>query len=115
MKNILVPTDFSDTSAHALEVAAKIAKKQKATITVVHMMGLSETILTKDKSHEFEKAVYHMSLAKKRFEDFLNKPYLKDIEVYDIVHNYKVFSEINNVAKEHQIDLIVMGSPQAMF
>lgn len=110
MQHILVPVDFSQTSAYALEVAATIAKKQKATLSVIHMLGLSEAVLTKDETQEYDEAKYYMELAKKRFKDFLNKPYLKGLKVYEIVQNYKIFSELNNVAKEHKIDLIVMGS-----
>ena len=110
MQHILVPVDFSEPSANALEVAAKIAKLQNARITVLHMLGLSEAVLTKDESQEYEEAKYYMKLARKRFQTFLDKPYLKDIKIKEIVQNYKIFKELNEVAKEHHIDLIVMGS-----
>ena len=110
MKKILIPVDFSKPSEHALEVGAKIAKLLNAEITVVHMLGLSEAILTKNETQEFEEAQYYMQLAKKRFRDFLDKPYLKGLKVDQIVQNYKIFKELNNVARERRIDLIVMGS-----
>lgn len=110
MKTILVPVDFSEYSEFALEVAASIAKDKGANIIAVHMLGLSNAFLTKDESEEVYNAMYYMKLAKKRFKEFLNKPYLKDIEVIDTIKNYKDFSELNKVAKEFQADLIVMGS-----
>lgn len=110
MKKILVPIDFSEAASDALEVAAKIAKTQNAGITVLHMLGLSEAVLTKDESQEFKEAKYYMSLAKKRFDKFLDKPYLKGIEIHEMVQNYKIFNELNNIAREQHIDLIVMGS-----
>ena len=110
MKNILVPVDFSEPSAYALEVAAKIAKLQDADITVLHMLGLSEAVLTKDEIQEYQEAQYYMGLARKRFKIFLDLPYLKGIKVHQLVQNYKIFSELNNVARELNIDLIVMGS-----
>ncbi|WP_289645004.1 universal stress protein [Maribacter aestuarii] len=110
MKKILVPVDFSEPSAYALEVAAKIAELQKAEIVVLHMLGLSEAVLTKDETQEYEEAKYYMELARKRFKSFLNKPYLKDIKIKQIVQNYKIFKELNKVAQEQHIDLIVMGS-----
>lgn len=110
MKRILVPVDFSEPSAYALEVAAKIAKKQDAEIVVLHMLGLSEAVLTKDETQEYEEARYYMELARKRFKPFLDKPYLKNIKVKQIVQNYKIFKELNKVAKEQHINLIVMGS-----
>ncbi len=110
MNKILVPIDFSESAEQALEVAAKIARQQNASITLLHMLGLSEAVLTKDDSQEYQEAKYYMMMAKKRFNQFLDKPYLKGIEVREIVQNYKIFSELNNVALEQHIDLIVMGS-----
>ena len=110
MKTILVPVDFSKYSEYALEVAASIAKNNDAKIVVVHMLGLSDAFLTKDEAEEVFNAMYYMKLSKKKFEHFLKKPYLKDIEVTDTIRNYKVFSEINEVANEFEADLIVMGS-----
>ncbi len=110
MNTILVPVDFSEYSEYALEVAASIAKKQDAEIVVVHMMGLPESFLSKDEKQEVFNAIYFMKLTKQRFEKFLDKDYLKGVEVTEAVRNYKVFSEINDVAKEYEADLIVMGS-----
>ncbi|MBC8768654.1 universal stress protein [Arenibacter sp. BSSL-BM3] len=110
MKHILVPVDFSKHSAYALEVAAGITRQQKADITVIHMIGISEAVIAEEEFLEYEEAKYFMGLAKQRFKSFLDKPYLKGIVIHKIVQNYKVFSELNHVAKEQNIDLIVMGS-----
>ncbi|MGB5228094.1 MAG: universal stress protein [Eudoraea sp.] len=110
MKKILVPVDFSEHAGYALEVAAKLAKDSGAEIIVLHMMGLSEAYLTKSESDEAAEAHFYMKLAKKRYETFLNKPFLKGVKVTEMVQNYKIFSEINEVAKENNIDLIIMGS-----
>ncbi|AFL79685.1 universal stress protein UspA-like protein [Aequorivita sublithincola DSM 14238] len=110
MKKILVPVDFSQHSDYALEVAAGIAKKQNAEIIALHMMGLSEAVVTRDESKEVFEAMFYMKLAEKRFAEFLDKDYLKGIKVTDAVHNYKVFSELNDVALDFEADLIVMGS-----
>ncbi|MDC6405295.1 MULTISPECIES: universal stress protein [Maribacter] len=110
MKRILVPIDFSETSSNALEIAAQIAKRQQAEIVVLHMLGLSEAVLTKNEIQEYEEARYYMELAKKRFIPFLDKPYLKNIKIREIVQNYKIFKEFNTLAQEQKIDLIVMGS-----
>lgn len=110
MNSILVPVDFSEHAEHALEVAANFARKTDAQILVLHMLGLSESYLTKDERQEMAEAHYYMKLAKKRFDNFLNKPYLKGLKILQMVQNYKIFSEINHVAKENNVDLIVMGS-----
>lgn len=110
MKKILVPVDFSEYSEYALEVAASIAKQHNAEILVIHMMGLSEAVINKNESREVFEAMYYIKLAQKRFVEFLDKEYLKGLKVTDMVHNYKVFSELNDVANEQGADLIIMGS-----
>jgi nucleotide-binding universal stress UspA family protein len=74
------------------------------------MMGLSDAVVTRNQSKEVFEAMYYMRLAETRFAEFLDKDYLKGITVTDTVHNYTIFSEINDIAKEMDIDLIVMGS-----
>jgi len=110
MKKILVPVDFSKHSEYALNVASSIAKQHNAEIIVVHMLGLSEAIINKDESVEGMQAMYYMKLAQKRFDEFLDKDYLKGIKVTEIVHDYRVFSELNDVARDNHADFIVMGS-----
>ncbi len=110
MKTILVPVDFSEYSEYALEVAASIARDQDAKIVVVHMMELPESHLTQDEQQEAFSTIYYMKLAKEKFRKFLNKDYLKDIEITQAVKNHKVFSELTDVAREHKASLIVMGS-----
>lgn len=110
MKKILVPVDFSMHSEYALETASAFAKAHNAEILVLHMMGLSDSILTKDEGEGVAQAVFHMKLAEKQFETFLDKPYLKGIKVTENVQNYKDFQEINDLATEQGVDLIIMGS-----
>lgn len=110
MKKILIPIDFSEHSEYALKTAATLAKKHNASLVVLHMMGLSEAVLTRDESQEMFEAIYYMKLAEKRFEDFLDKEYLEGIKIETTVQNYKEFHEINNVAENFEADLIVMGS-----
>ena len=110
MKKILVPVDFSKYSEKALEVAASLAKRHGAEIIAVHMMGLSDAVITREESKEVFEAMYYMRLAEKRFSEFLDKDYLDGLKVTDTVHNYKVFSELNEVAVDLGADLIVMGS-----
>ncbi|WGK64001.1 universal stress protein [Croceiramulus getboli] len=110
MKKILVPVDFSEHSKNALQVAAAFAKAHQAEILVVHMMGLSDAVLTRDEDQEIAEAVFHMKLAKKQFRQFLDEDFLKGIRVSEMVQNYTVFEELNEIAKEQDADFIVMGS-----
>ena len=110
MKKIIVPIDFSEHSEYALKTAAKLAKKSNAELLVLHMLELSDIILTESDSQQQQKAVFFLKLVEQKFEAFLDKDYLKDVNLIPIVKHYKVFSEVNDVAKEHDADLIVMGS-----
>lgn len=110
MKKIIVPIDFSKHSEYAMETAAILAKKNNAEIIALHMLELSDTLLINADAEQHERAVFYIKLAEKRFEEFLNKPYLKGITVTPIVKHFKVFDEISEVAVDHSVDLIVMGS-----
>lgn len=110
MKTILVPTDFSEHAAYALRVAATIAKKKNATLLVAHMVGIKDSILTREESDTALESIFYMKLTEKRFAEFLDKDYLEGIEVQQVVKKYKVFSELNEVANENNASLIVMGS-----
>ncbi|MCB0448081.1 MAG: universal stress protein, partial [Gelidibacter sp.] len=110
MKKIIVPVDFSKHSEYAMEAAAILAKKHKASILALHMLEMSDALLTKSDGEQHAKAVFFLKLAEKKFDEFLDKDFLKDVDVIPIVKHFKVFSEVNEVAKEHNVDLIVMGS-----
>lgn len=110
MKKIIVPIDFSKYSEYALEAAAILAKKNKAEILVLHMLEMSEGLLTSSDAEQKQKMVFFLKLAEQKFQQFLNKEFLEGINITPIVKHLKVFKEVNEVALEHNADLIVMGS-----
>ena len=110
MKKIIVPVDFSIHSEYALKTAASLAKKYDAAIYALHMLDIQEVNLTESEMYQQEKAVFFLKLAEKKFNDFLKKPYLQDLDIVPVIKHYKVFSEVNAVAKEVAADLIIMGS-----
>lgn len=110
MNKIIVPIDFSEHSEYALEAAVKLAKGNDAEIIALHMLEMSDSVLTSTDSEQQQKAVFFLKLAEKRFNEFLDKPYLKEANVTPLVKHFKVFSEVNDVAKDQAADLIVMGS-----
>lgn len=110
MKKIIVPIDFSTHSEYALKTAASLAKKYNASIYALHMLDIQEVSLTESEVYQQEKAVFFLKLAEKKIHNFLKKPYLEDLNVVPIIKHYKVFSEVNAVAKEVDADIIIMGS-----
>jgi len=110
MKKIIVPVDFSEHSEFALEAAASLAQKYGSELIVLHMLELSNAIISSASEALNQEAVFYLKLAEQKFESFLDKPYLEGLKVTPIVKHFKVWSEVNDVAIEHQANLIIMGS-----
>ena len=110
MKTIIVPVDFSHQSENALRLAAKLAGENKGEIIVLHMLELNYAMISSAESFHPEQMVLMIKGAEKRLGEFLDKPYLKDVKITPVIKHYKVFSEVNEVVKQHNADLIVMGS-----
>jgi nucleotide-binding universal stress UspA family protein len=118
MGNILVPVDFSDYSKNALEYAIVLAKKTNAFITVFHSFYFSTP-------PEYGTLTNYMNLAikeeQKRYEDEM-KDLLQSYEneVYDdgsgelqigsIVKLGLVSEDIAKLVKEHQFEMVIMGT-----
>jgi nucleotide-binding universal stress UspA family protein len=110
MKKIIVPIDFSEHSEYALKTAVRLAKLFDSKILALHMLEISEVLYTSDDFEQHQKVIFFLKLAEKKFKKFLKKDYLEGINITPIVKHYKVFSEVNEVAKEYDADMIVMGS-----
>lgn len=110
MKKIIIPIDFSEHSEYALKTAAKMAKQYNAELLALHMLEMSDIMLSASNGLQNQKTAYFLQLAQQQFEDFLKKDYLKNVKVTPIIKHFKVFSEVNDVAFKHDADLIVMGS-----
>lgn len=113
MKKIIVPIDFSNYSEYALKAAALLSKKTDAVIYALHMLDLQEINLSQSPDFSQEKSIYFLKMAEKKFKDFLQKDFLQEVKVVPVVKHYKVFSEINEIAKEINADLVIMGSEGA--
>ena len=110
MKKIIIPVDFSIHSENALQTAAFLAKENNAEIVVVHMLELSNSFINQSDESASQETFFYLKLAEKRFKEFLEKDYLSDIKVTPIIKHFKIFSELDELAKEENADLIVMGS-----
>jgi nucleotide-binding universal stress UspA family protein len=110
MKKIIVPIDFSNHSEYALKTAAKLAREYKAEVVALHMLEMSDIMLSSSGGLQHEKTAFFLKLAEKKFKAFLKKDFLKDVKVTPLVKHFKIFSEVNDVAVKANADLIVMGS-----
>jgi nucleotide-binding universal stress UspA family protein len=116
MRKILVPTDFSEQAENALKVAAQLARKYNGEIYLLHMIELPADMTNpvgETRSNDLPEALFFMKMAKKRFDELLSRPYLRDLKVHDTVEINKAFDGIMETSKKHDCDFIVMGSQGA--
>ncbi len=110
MKKIIIPVDFSKHSEYALETAAALAKKHNSELVVMHMLELSESILSSSSSDRNEETAFMLMAANRQFETFLDKSYLEGVMITPMIKHHKVLKEVSVVASDIKADLIVMGS-----
>lgn len=112
MKNILVPTDFSDQAEMALKVAAQLARKFDGEIYLLHMLELPLQLIdpVNGSSHNLPEAIFFMKLAHQRFSKIMKEPYLEGVKIHETVEFHRAFDGIMEIGKEKKCDLIVMGS-----
>ncbi|PKG43237.1 universal stress protein [Psychroflexus sp. MES1-P1E] len=114
MKKILVPIDFSIPSENALKVAAKLAIKNKAELHILHVIELAESLFgTEQFNVNDEQILFFMKMANKKFAEFLDKNYLKNISIIEHVEPGSTSRIIRNVVEKNGIDMVVMGSSGA--
>ncbi|MFZ6051966.1 universal stress protein [Halocola ammonii] len=112
MRKILVPTDFSECANYATEVAASIAKKTGARLILMHIINIPsyESNMSIQDTKDIAEGLFMMKLVKKRFKELLEKPFLKDVNVIELVEFDNVYESIAKQAKEQNAGMIVMGS-----
>ncbi|MCK7589778.1 universal stress protein [Subsaxibacter sp. CAU 1640] len=112
MKKILVPTDFSKEAENALKVAAQLAKRHNSEIYLLHMLEIpfQEVDAMNAHSGALPEAMFFMKLAHQRFENVMASDYLDGITVHETVKADSNFGNVIETCKEHNVDMIVMGS-----
>lgn len=113
LQNILVATDFSDSSALALDYARTLAKAFGSNIHVLH-------VLEDLAAHAWTTEVYVAALpgvheemerqAKERLGAMFTAEESADFHVQTELRTGSPFVEIVRYAREHNVDLIVMGT-----
>lgn len=115
ISKVLVPTDFSEHAEFAAEVAAAICKTQNAEMYALHAMQIPvyESNAQFADYQNIPEGLFFLKMAKKRFGEFLEKPFLKGVRVIEAVQMENTYESITGSAKKYGIDLIVMGSKGA--
>ncbi len=113
IKSILVPTDFSMQAESALKVAAQIAKKNNATIYLLHILEMPihlTDLMASGAPAPAPEAVFFMKQTHKKFEEVMSQDYLEGIEIVETVSFEDVMHGIIDSSNKNNVDIIVMGS-----
>ena len=112
MKKILVPIDFSKPSEYAAKMAAKIAKKTSASITLIHLIELPSEAVNMDFSSRFSipESMLYLRKIKEKILKFKNNFFTEDMKVDYFIKLNNPFDGIRKYADKIDADLIIMGS-----
>jgi nucleotide-binding universal stress UspA family protein len=106
MKTILVPTDFSGSSADALEMAVSLARDRQARLILLHVMA-EPVFLEGAGVIPFDPAMYRDEQLDKLERQAVHHP---GVSIEKQLAQGKAAAEILRVAQESAADLIVMGT-----
>lgn len=114
IRTILLPTDFSECGNFALTYAASLARKFSASIICVHVIepivptvgysGMTEPLPIADITEQLEDS------AERELPKLAECDECAGIEVEELIVHGEAASEIVRVAKERDVDLIVIAS-----
>lgn len=111
LKNILVPTDFSDNSLNALEFSSCMAKQHNSLIHLLHVVEpdyLEQTPRAYDSMAHYRRA--RIMDAEEDVRRFLAKISLRDISVTESILEGYAPERIVNYAWDKKIDLILISA-----
>lgn len=114
VRSILFPTDFSDCGNYALPFAASLARTFGASIICVHVIepivptvgysGMTEPLPMADISEQLEDS------AERELPKIAEREECAGLEVEELIAHGDAASEIVRIARERQIDLVVISS-----
>ena len=106
---ILHPTDFSECSRHAFDIAADLARQYEAALLVLHVAATlgPENVTYGEATSHLEPESY-----RQRLEEDLRRsvPAPAGVSTQYLLAAGEPAREISRVAREHSGDLIVMGT-----
>jgi len=104
-KNILLATDFSDASEKALNYAVAIARRQGSKMALVHVIPPESVTLIPELPHEQQRIE-----VKQRMETLAHRSQFERIPHEIVLRAGAVWSVISAVIRQHDIDLVVLGT-----
>jgi len=113
MKKILVPTDFSEFALHASKLAAHLAKKFDARIYFLHAVTIPSYATgagNQGTAQDIAEGLFILKNVKRQFEELLKQDFMQGVNAVTAIQYDNVYDNIVQQSKEHDIDLIVMGT-----
>ncbi|MGD9329861.1 MAG: universal stress protein [Desulfobacterales bacterium] len=113
IKNILVPTDFSEPSGEGFRQACALAEHFGAVLFVVHVNEPVPTIPAGHGAVVFDVADYQNEMeqyAKTRMQEIVSAAEYSSITMTPLMRRGKVAEEITAAAEDHDVDMIVMAT-----
>jgi nucleotide-binding universal stress UspA family protein len=106
-KNILVPTDLSQKSRKALDIAVSLGSEEEGRITLLHVVEIIEGDDQEDFGEFYEKL---RARAEKKMADITGRYESRNWSIDSQILIGKRVNEIVRFAYERDIDLIILGS-----
>lgn len=112
MKNILVPTDFSDCARAAEDIGLEIANKANAEIHFLHIINtpVDWVNLSIEKESLYPETKEEIGLAKYELDELVRRAEKMGLKVKQFLTFNKGRVEIDQHIKHHKHDFVVMGS-----
>jgi nucleotide-binding universal stress UspA family protein len=119
MKNILVPTDFSSCANDAISLAFSLAKKNNATVHLLHIINPLDNFVPVEPfigvdliSPQQLMPIYELKMnnAKEEMEAYAKEADMQGIKLLFHINIAQIYDEIIKHATTINADLIVMGT-----
>ena len=110
LQNILVPTDFSDYSVTAAEYGVELAKRFSAKLHLLHVIEEPVATIPLLEIYGAPSKDEYEAAAKAMLDNWPLPDGAEDCEIVRRLHHGTPFLQILHDARDHDVDLIVMGS-----
>jgi nucleotide-binding universal stress UspA family protein len=112
IKKILVPIDFSDYSKNALKYAAEFAEHFKAKMYLIYVI---EPVIYPADFSMGQVAIPSTDIdlpkrAEEELQNLVKTSIASSVEVETLIKTGKPFVEINETAKENDVDIIIIAT-----
>jgi len=112
-KRILCPTDFSEPACKAIKAAGELAESFSAELILLHVVGAIPALDAPTGMVGFDVAAYQKELsdsAERSLQERVEEHIPEDVDARTLVVHGDAAHEILRVAKEDEVDLIVLST-----